>query len=327
MDVASRTCGATHGQLLSTPRVRPRGARGQLKTPATTVPRSPCPSIRRSLPLEASQLHWVDLHRLRHPRGRGHLARTHAAPLPAPAPVRRGPGRRRLRLARRGRDTRAAGERCRAARGPGSARIRRVAACATPARPTRSSPSCAPSPSTRPDVRATIVTRLRDDSPPRPRRRESVTWSSRRSPSSCTVSARPCDATAGATTPSRRPDGSCCASPGGRRCTTRTTSGRSSARSCGHADGPIGSPAAPSRPHGSRRSRSRAQHASSSALPMMTAVIFKRVGEGRPYPDHGLAPRDWASLPPASGAARRARHHQGHPPAGGPARRGLDLLR
>ena len=28
------------------------------------------------------------------------------------------------------------------------------------------------------------------------------------------------------------------------------------------------------------------------------AVIFKRVGDGRPYPDHELGPRDWASLPP-----------------------------
>jgi len=27
-------------------------------------------------------------------------------------------------------------------------------------------------------------------------------------------------------------------------------------------------------------------------------VIFKRVGDGRPYPEHGLGPRDWASLPP-----------------------------
>jgi Arc/MetJ family transcription regulator len=27
-------------------------------------------------------------------------------------------------------------------------------------------------------------------------------------------------------------------------------------------------------------------------------VIFKRVGDGRPYPDHGLSPREWASLPP-----------------------------
>jgi Arc/MetJ family transcription regulator len=31
---------------------------------------------------------------------------------------------------------------------------------------------------------------------------------------------------------------------------------------------------------------------------MMGAVIFKRVGEGRPYPDHELGPRDWASVPP-----------------------------
>ena len=27
-------------------------------------------------------------------------------------------------------------------------------------------------------------------------------------------------------------------------------------------------------------------------------MIFKRVGEGRPYPAHELGPRDWASLPP-----------------------------
>ena len=27
-------------------------------------------------------------------------------------------------------------------------------------------------------------------------------------------------------------------------------------------------------------------------------VIFKRVGDGRPYPDHELTPRDWAALPP-----------------------------
>jgi Arc/MetJ family transcription regulator len=27
-------------------------------------------------------------------------------------------------------------------------------------------------------------------------------------------------------------------------------------------------------------------------------VIFKRVGEGRPYPAHGLEPRDWAKIPP-----------------------------
>lgn len=27
-------------------------------------------------------------------------------------------------------------------------------------------------------------------------------------------------------------------------------------------------------------------------------MIFKRVGEERPYPDHGLTQRDWAGLPP-----------------------------
>lgn len=27
-------------------------------------------------------------------------------------------------------------------------------------------------------------------------------------------------------------------------------------------------------------------------------VIFKRVGEGRPYPDHGLTRRDWTAIPP-----------------------------
>ena len=27
-------------------------------------------------------------------------------------------------------------------------------------------------------------------------------------------------------------------------------------------------------------------------------MIFKRVGEGRPYPDHGLSSKAWAALPP-----------------------------
>ncbi len=27
-------------------------------------------------------------------------------------------------------------------------------------------------------------------------------------------------------------------------------------------------------------------------------MIFKAVGEGKPYPDHGLTTRDWAGLPP-----------------------------
>ena len=28
-------------------------------------------------------------------------------------------------------------------------------------------------------------------------------------------------------------------------------------------------------------------------------MIFKRVGEGRPYPDHGLSARGWAAVPPS----------------------------
>jgi Arc/MetJ family transcription regulator len=31
---------------------------------------------------------------------------------------------------------------------------------------------------------------------------------------------------------------------------------------------------------------------------MLGPVIFKRVGHGRPYPDHGLGPREWAAVPP-----------------------------
>lgn len=27
-------------------------------------------------------------------------------------------------------------------------------------------------------------------------------------------------------------------------------------------------------------------------------MIFKSVGEGRPYPEHGLGSRDWAQIPP-----------------------------
>ncbi|MEZ5094465.1 type II toxin-antitoxin system VapB family antitoxin [Nocardioides sp.] len=27
-------------------------------------------------------------------------------------------------------------------------------------------------------------------------------------------------------------------------------------------------------------------------------MIFKRVGEGRPYPDHGLSDKGWADVPP-----------------------------
>lgn len=28
-------------------------------------------------------------------------------------------------------------------------------------------------------------------------------------------------------------------------------------------------------------------------------MIFKRVGDGRPYPDHQLSPRQWATIPPS----------------------------
>jgi len=31
---------------------------------------------------------------------------------------------------------------------------------------------------------------------------------------------------------------------------------------------------------------------------MITGVIFKRVGVGRPYPEHGLTSRSWSELPP-----------------------------
>lgn len=27
-------------------------------------------------------------------------------------------------------------------------------------------------------------------------------------------------------------------------------------------------------------------------------MIFKRVGDGRPYPDHGTTPKQWADVPP-----------------------------
>ena len=32
--------------------------------------------------------------------------------------------------------------------------------------------------------------------------------------------------------------------------------------------------------------------------PRLAEVIFLGVGDGRPYPDHGCAPSDWAELPP-----------------------------
>ena len=35
-------------------------------------------------------------------------------------------------------------------------------------------------------------------------------------------------------------------------------------------------------------------------------MIFKAVGEGRPYPDHGLSRREWIALPPTAQAYVRA---------------------
>jgi Arc/MetJ family transcription regulator len=32
--------------------------------------------------------------------------------------------------------------------------------------------------------------------------------------------------------------------------------------------------------------------------PRIVGVIFKRVGDGRPYPDHGLTGRDWSQVAP-----------------------------
>ncbi|QYC45973.1 hypothetical protein Nocox_42175 [Nonomuraea coxensis DSM 45129] len=32
--------------------------------------------------------------------------------------------------------------------------------------------------------------------------------------------------------------------------------------------------------------------------PKISRVIFKQVGDGRPYPDHGLTNREWAQIPP-----------------------------
>jgi Arc/MetJ family transcription regulator len=33
-------------------------------------------------------------------------------------------------------------------------------------------------------------------------------------------------------------------------------------------------------------------------LVIVAGVIFKRVGDGRPYPEHGLTSRAWATVPP-----------------------------
>ena len=42
-----------------------------------------------------------------------------------------------------------------------------------------------------------------------------------------------------------------------------------------------------------------ARRVAKAANPYSDRVIFKKVGEGRPYPDHGKeTPRDWADVPP-----------------------------
>jgi Arc/MetJ family transcription regulator len=33
--------------------------------------------------------------------------------------------------------------------------------------------------------------------------------------------------------------------------------------------------------------------------PRLRLVIFKRVGDGRPYPAHGLTQREWSNVPPS----------------------------
>ena len=42
----------------------------------------------------------------------------------------------------------------------------------------------------------------------------------------------------------------------------------------------------------------RSQQASTAAVSRLRRVIFKRVGDGRPYPPHELTSRAWAALPP-----------------------------
>ncbi len=47
-----------------------------------------------------------------------------------------------------------------------------------------------------------------------------------------------------------------------------------------------------------RRAVARASGARRTGSPRLDKVIFKGVGEGRPYPDHGCGPAQWAELPP-----------------------------
>ena len=42
----------------------------------------------------------------------------------------------------------------------------------------------------------------------------------------------------------------------------------------------------------------RGSRAGSASRSKLDRVIFKGVGDGRPYPPHGFAPGDWSALPP-----------------------------
>jgi Arc/MetJ family transcription regulator len=44
--------------------------------------------------------------------------------------------------------------------------------------------------------------------------------------------------------------------------------------------------------------RARASAATPAAPPTLDEVIFKSVGDGRPYPEHRSAPADWAEIAP-----------------------------
>ena len=49
---------------------------------------------------------------------------------------------------------------------------------------------------------------------------------------------------------------------------------------------------------GGRRTATRRSRAGSVRRTKLHQVIFKGVGDGRPYPPHGCAPGDWSALPP-----------------------------
>ena len=46
------------------------------------------------------------------------------------------------------------------------------------------------------------------------------------------------------------------------------------------------------------RGLARVSEAAPEGSPRLDRVIFKGVGEGRPYPEHGCGPAQWAELPP-----------------------------